>query len=184
MREIKFRGQRVDNTVERWRKTRRGLITNLFNKMKSRNDVEFDLEYLHSFSQCKRFNRLFNEWVKSNFQKLKKPTIDRINRKYGYLKNNIQWLTWEENRYKQNMERRNRSLPVAEILDDGSVINVYKSQRDFVLKKSLHQSSVSEVLTGKRNHVRGFTFKYISIKEYCEIIGNIHSNPSLLTTHP
>ena len=171
----KFRG---DGAVQKWRKTKRGLLTNLYGKMKSRHDVEFDLEYLHLFAECKKFERLFNEWVASNFSKLKKPTIDRIINKRGYLKNNIQWLTWEENRYKQNMERRNRSLPVAEIVDN-KIERVYKSQRELIKSQQLHQGNLSRVLNNKRGSIKGFTFKYISFKEYYEIL-NIHTNPELI----
>lgn len=149
----------LENTA-RWRKTKRGLVTNLFSKLKTRNIVEFDLDFIHDFSNCKKFDRLYREWVKSKYNKQLKPSIDRISNSKGYLKNNIQWLTWAENRYKQNMERRNRSPMVGQILN-GEIIRVYKSQRDAVIKTGVSQGNMSSVLTGKRKYSGGYGWIYI-----------------------
>lgn len=148
----------LENTA-RWRKTKRGLVTNLYSKLKSRNYVEFDLEYFHQFANCKKFNRLYSEWVKSNYNKQLKPSVDRISNASGYLKNNIQWLTWAENRFKQNMERRNRSPKVEQLLN-GVVVNTYKSQRDAVIKTGISQGNLCSALTGKRVYAAGYQWRY------------------------
>lgn len=157
---------KLQENTAKWRKTKRGLITNLYGKMKKRMSVEFTLEYLHEFSNCTKFNRLFIEWEKSNYHKQLKPSIDRINHNDVYKMGNIQWLTWAENRFKQTMERRNRSAKVAQIIN-GKIIKVYKSQRDAVLKTGISQGNMSTVLTGKRLYAGGYSWKYLT--------GNIHN---------
>lgn len=154
----------LKNTA-RYRKTKRGLVTNLFHKMKSRKDVQFDLSFLHSFSKCKRFDRIYDEWVKSNFQKQYKPSIDRISYKIGYTKDNIQWLTWAENRYKQRMEVKSiRARKVGQFIGD-KLIAEYASVSDAVRKTGVSQGNLSSCLSGKRKTTFGYAWKYIDDRE-------------------
>ncbi len=143
-----------------WRKTKRGVVTNIYSKMKYRYPVEFDLQWLHDFAQCKKFDRLFSEWERSGHQKKFKPTIDRISRKHSYMKNNVQWLSWGENRFKQTMERRRRKGPVAQI-KDGKVIEIHRSQREAVRATGICQSGISMTLLGSRSHAGGYSWAYI-----------------------
>ena len=147
-------------TVQRWRKTRRGLVTNLYQALRYRNEVEFDLNWLHDFSDCKKFERLFIEWEKSGYAKRMKPTIDRISNKRGYDENNVHWMPWHENRYKQTMERRRRKGPVAQLLD-GKVIQIHKSQREAVKNTGGNQGCISMALNGKRPLAGGYSWRYI-----------------------
>lgn len=158
----------LENTA-RYRKTKKGLVTNLYQKLKVRNIVEFDLQFLQEFAVSKKFDRLFLEWVKSGYQKQFKPSIDRISNKKGYLKDNIQWLTWAENRYKQTMERRSRKGIVHQMIGN-KIIATFKSQREAVIKTGLSQGDMSMVLNGKRQTCGGYKF--------------IYSNPELLTPTP
>lgn len=149
----------LGNTA-RYRKTRKGLITNLFDKMKHRHFVGFNSSYLHDFSKCGKFDRLFKEWEKSNYNKQYKPSIDRISCKKGYEVGNIQWLTWAENRYKQTMERRARKGKVAQCMGN-KIIKIYKSQREASIKTGLSQGNLSEAMNGKRGLCGGYNWKFI-----------------------
>lgn len=144
-----------------WRKTKKGVVCSIYSHMKQRNKVDFSLEYLIEFSLCKKFQRLYNEWVKSGYNKDSKPTIDRINRKRHYTFGNIQWLSWKDNRFKQSMERRHtRSHPVAQILN-GKIVNTFKSQLDAIKKTGVDQRNLTAVLNGRRNVCSGYNWKYI-----------------------
>lgn len=149
----------LENTA-RYRKTKKGVVTNIYNKIKARNFVEFDLYFLQEFSKCKKFDRLFNEWVNSKYNKQLKPSIDRISNKTHYTKKNIQWLTWSENRFKQTIERRCRKGKVAKMIGL-EVKEVYNSQREAVLKTGISQSNMSAALNGKRKLCGGYIWKYI-----------------------
>ena len=151
----------LENTA-RFRKTKRGVVTNIYHHLKVRNTVEFDLNYLHEFANSKKFDRLFIEWCKSNYDKQFKPTIDRISNKRGYMKNNIQWLSWSDNRFKQNMERRCRKGAVIQMMGD-KVVNRFTSQREAVIKTNISQGNMSAVLNGKRSTCGGYKFIYLSL---------------------
>lgn len=150
---------KMNANTARFRKTKRGLVTNLYHKMKSRHPVELTLEELHEFANCKKFDRLYNEWVDSGYSKQYKPSIDRVSNKKGYLKGNIQWMTWSENRHKQTMERRSRNGPVIQMMGD-KVIQIFKSQREAVMKTGIAQSGISAVLNGKYKTSGGYNFVY------------------------
>lgn len=132
----------------------------MYAHMKSRHEVDFSLSDFHKrFLADKRFNRLYREWVKSGYKKQFKPSLDRINRNKPYTVENTHMLTWEENRYKQNMEGRSRKGIVIQ-LKDGVEIARYRSQREAVRQTGLRQGLVSEVLNGKRSHTGGYQFVY------------------------
>lgn len=152
----------LENT-RRYRKTKKGLVTNLYHNMKARNKVDFDLKFLQKFSNCKKFDRLFKEWEKNNYNKQFKPSIDRINHKKNYSAENIQWLNWAENRYKQTMEGRARKGKVLQLLG-ADVLNTFKSQREASIKTGLPQGNLSEALNGKRNYCGGYKWKWMNIK--------------------
>lgn len=120
----------------------------------------YSLNWLHDrFLEDTKFNRLFDEWVKSKYDKYKKPSIDRINHNKPYTKENIQIMSWGDNRYKQRMERRARKGAVLQ-MKDGLVIARYISQREAVKITGIPQGLISSVLTGKRTHTNGYQFVY------------------------
>ena len=166
------------NSTQKFRKTKKGILTNSYSKQKKRKKVDYSLKELHdAFLNDKRFNRLFNEWVKSNYNKDLKPTIDRINCKRGYYFGNIQCLTWAENRYKQRMETNIFRAKKIISIKDGVVVGVFKSVSDAVRETKIMQGNISSCLTGKRKSCGGYVWRYYNN----EIIGNIYQSPELLT---
>lgn len=138
--------------------------------MKARRWVEFTLNELHSiFLDDKKFDRIYQEWVKSNYHKQKIPSIDRINCKIWYTISNIQILSWSENRYKQSMERRCRKWKVASTIC-GEIHTIFSSQREAVIKTWITQSSISMVLNGKRKTAWWFWWVYY---ENPELVTNV-----------
>lgn len=127
--------------------------------MKARHPVTFTMSDLHAFADCKVFDRLFSEWERSGYNKQRKPSIDRISNKRGYDLDNIHWMTWAENRYKQTMERRVRGLPVLQ-LSAGKVVARFPSQREAVRATGLSQSNMSSALNGHRKLCGGYEWRF------------------------
>lgn len=151
--------ERMIINTKKYRKTKKGLITNLYHKLKQRNKVDFNLKFLHEFANCKKFDRLFKEWEESGYNKQFIPSLDRINNKIHYIENNIQWLTWAENRYKAIMERRSRKGPVLQMMGE-KVIARYRSQKEATIKTGISQGNISQVLLGNRVTACGYRFIY------------------------
>ena len=158
----------LENT-RRYRKTKKGLLTNMYDQLKRRHETKFSLGEFHKrFLDDKKFNRLFKEWENNNYQKQFKPSLDRINNKGIYSTENTQMLNWAENRFKQSMERRCRKGAVAQMLGD-KIVKIYKSQREASIKTGLSQGNLSEATNGKREFCGGYKWKFI------------YENPDLLT---
>lgn len=150
----------LENTAQ-YRKTPKGVLTNMYNHMKTRHATKFTLLEFHQlFLADRRFLRLFKEWEKSGYQKQFKPSLDRIDYKNGYEVGNIQMLSWAENHYKQRMElKRVRARKVYQIFG-AKVVRVFNSQREAVLATGLNQGLMSMVLNGVRKHTGGYKWSY------------------------
>lgn len=147
--------------TKKFRKTKKGILTNSFSRQKNRKEVSYSLKELHDkFLYDKRFDRLFNEWVKSGYNKQFIPTIDRINCKKGYDLNNIHCMTWAENRYKQRMETNIFRAKKIVCFKNGVIIKKYDSVSDAVRSTGIMQGNISSCLTGKRKSCGGFTWEY------------------------
>lgn len=55
------------------------------------------LKWCYEDKNYKKFLKLYKNWKLSNFNKKLSPSIDRINNKRSYMKNNLQWLTLSQN---------------------------------------------------------------------------------------
>ncbi len=149
----------LENT-QRYRRTQKGVLTNMYRHMVYRNKVDFSLQdFQKRFLSDKKFNRLFNEWIKNKFQKQFKPSLDRINKKEHYTLKNTQMLTWAENRYKQTMERRTRKGSVLQFIGN-KLIKKFISQRQAVMHTGISQGNMSAVLNGKRQTAGGYYWKF------------------------
>lgn len=159
------------NSTQKFRKTKKGILTNSYSKQKSRKKVLYTLKELHDkFLNDPKFDRLFKEWVKSNYNKNFIPTIDRINCKKDYTIDNIHCLSWSENRYKQRMETNIFRAREIVCLKDGVLINTFKSVSDAVRRTGIVQGNISSCLTGKRKSCGGFNWLYKDTYENPEIL--------------
>lgn len=158
------------NSIQKFRKTKKGILTNSFSRQKTRKKVLYSLSELHNkFLNDLRFDRLFKEWEKSNYNKNLIPTVDRINCKKDYTLENIHCLTWQENRYKQRMETNIFRAKEIVCLKNNEIIFAFKSVSDAVKKTGIMQGNISSCLTGKRKTCGGYNWKYKNIYENPEI---------------
>lgn len=148
--------------IRAWRKTRRGLVTNIYDKITRRGRVvDFDLEYLHEFAKCKKFERLYADWIASGYKRNLRPCVDRMNAKKGYLKTNIQWLSVRDNNLKGVMEKKiGKKYKKVLQIKDGVVINSFRTQAQAGLHVGLRQADISIAISGNNRTAAGFQWKY------------------------
>ncbi|ASV67594.1 NUMOD1 domain-containing DNA-binding protein [Cytobacillus kochii] len=180
MREIKF-----DNSTEKYRHTPKGVLTNLYGKMKERINKngygempfslkEFHERYLYDFT----FLQLFEGWRNAGYEKLNKPSVDRINPNFGYSFENIEFVTWEKNRKKSDKENSKVTTSINMYdKNTGKLLMKFDSVKKAVEYTGLSQGNIVMCCQGKRNYVGSYVFKYNGIKHRKP---NIYENQELI----
>lgn len=149
--------------------SRKGVITAIYRKQFERSRIKgwpmpnYSKEWLRdNFLSGEKFEMIYANWVKSGYNKMDKPSIDRIDYKLPYTKDNIQLMTWRENRNKENIEVKCRAYPVQVTkYKTGELVKVYESQHQAVVDLKLNQGLTSMVLHGQRNHTAGYKLEYV-----------------------
>ena len=80
--------------------------------------TEWYKEYLLKFYNDKQFNNIYKRWLESSFEQYKKPSLDHIipKAKGGTNDlNNLQFLSWFENRCKNDMTQEEWNLHKSKI---------------------------------------------------------------------
>jgi hypothetical protein len=101
-----------DNThTKKYEKTINGFLMRAYRNMKSRvtgiQSKKFHLyagkniiskqEFYDWSLQNAEFNILYNNWIKSNYNRKLSPSVDRIDSSLGYELENMRWITHSEN---------------------------------------------------------------------------------------
>lgn len=55
------------------------------------------LYWCYEKENYKKFMKIYNSWVQSDYNQKLTPSIDRIDNKIGYISSNLQWLTLSQN---------------------------------------------------------------------------------------
>ena len=108
---------------------------------------------------------LWNNWIESNYDKMTKPSVDRLDDYKGYSLDNIQLMTWEENKAKGSRDRKNgvnnkKSKAVLQYDLQGNLIKEYYSIMQAERETKISNVSISRVCNGKRKTAGGFKWKY------------------------
>lgn len=104
------------------------------------------------------FIDLWNCWVKSNYDRWKKPSVDRINDSLSYSLENIRLVTWKENSMK---ESRKRSLPIIQIKNN-KIIRKFKSAVEAEKITNINRSSINACCRGVRKSAGGYNWDYFN----------------------
>lgn len=164
--------------LERYRRTKKGVIRNIFCHIKERcikynRELKFNSDMLLCWAMNQSiFHSIYNDWVKSEFIKETKPSIDRKNPLLGYSFDNIQVVTYKFNRDKGDKEKEILwGIPIIQCDLNGKEIKRFSSIKQAVIYLNIKQPNISSVLLGHRKKTCGYKFKYQS---------NIYNNPELL----
>lgn len=121
-------------------KTEKGVVRVIYktqvrnSKARNMDLPSYTKEQLKVWLYSNNFEKLYNDWVNSGFEKAIKPSVDRLDDFKPYSFDNIRLVTWKENRKKQSMDRTNgtgtsgRSCkPVVQYDSNGNILAEYHS---------------------------------------------------------
>jgi hypothetical protein len=157
-------------TRKEYKRTKEGLIANIYGHQKYREkNLNITVEYskqelLEYLLDNKIFDKLFNNWKKSNYNINLTPSVDRLNDYDNYSFNNIQIITWIENKEKGNKDRyeginNKGSKEISQYDLNNNFIKKYFSQSIAARELNLKQSEISKsCITGKS--YKNYIFKF------------------------
>jgi hypothetical protein len=117
----------------------------------------------------KKYINLHSEWVESGYENSLIPSVDRIDDYKGYSLDNIEVMTWKENRIKSNEDRKNginnmTNKAVVKMDLNEVELEVYHSLRYAERKTSIHQACIWRACNGEQKTAGGFKWKYAEHK--------------------
>ncbi|PTE36166.1 hypothetical protein BUZ00_05960, partial [Staphylococcus gallinarum] len=124
-------------------------------------------DFVDKYSKHYDFVRLFENYKNNNFDKLYAPSVDRINPKLGYFYENMQFISWKENKDKGFIERKlTKSIPV-NMFDykTGEFLMTFSSAHEASRYIGAQQSNIVKNLKGIRNRVKNYNFEYADEQE-------------------
>lgn len=167
----------VNKNIYSKRKTKDGLIARMYStqkthsKSRGHNSPKYTQHQLKEwlFSQH-LFHELYDNWVFSNFDMKEKPSIDRIDNYKPYSFDNIQLMTWKENKQKGHDDQRsgiliNTSKPQKSVMQytrDGTFIKEFVSIMEVEREFGIFRAGVSACCLGKKSnsHAGGFVWRF------------------------
>lgn len=161
------------------RRTKEGLISQIFYNQKGHSKDRGHIQPTYTrkeliewcFSQPK-FHVLYDNWKRLDFQKDYIPSIDRKNDYIGYTMDNIQLMTWMENKLKgerdkiQGINNKN-NIAVLQCDMNGYVIAEYHSISEAFRKTKIRH--ISECCNNKLKSAGGFKWNFKQIQNKKEI---------------
>lgn len=158
-----------------YRKTKEGVIVTMYNTQRSSSKKRGHGEPKYSLTELKQnllndelFDKIFNEWVKSNYNRWMKPSLDRIDESKGYSFDNVKLMTWGENDFNQKEDLRSGKTihgnkphkPVLQYSKDGEFLNEFVSAMDAYRKTGISNKNISDNCLGRLKSANGFVWKF------------------------
>lgn len=123
-----------NEVLKKYRRSKKGVLTNIYDHLKRRNKAKFGMELTFTSKEFQEkyiddndFLNIYNGWVDSGYQYYKKPSVDRKNPDEPYIFENMQFMTWEENRKKGEKERSRIVTSISMFDLDGKHIKDFDS---------------------------------------------------------
>lgn len=154
-----------------YKRTIKGLINTIYNhqketsKKRSMRLPTYSESRLYDFIVSNdSFESIYSEWVKSNYITELRPSIDRLNDYIGYTLDNIQLMTWGENKAKGHNDRRegrnNKTSKAVDQFDlDGILLNTFHSIAEANRQTKATRYAIRSCCKGDRKTAGGYKWK-------------------------
>ncbi len=153
-------------------RTKKGVVRTIYNTQKQNSAIrghslptytEKDLR-LWLYAQPE-FHRLYDNWKRLDYQKDYKPSVDRKNDYVGYTMDNIQLMTWIENRDKAHRDMINgintkSSKAVLQYDKEHNLIAEYFSMHEAERQTDCNIGGICNCCKGVFKTSGGFIWKY------------------------
>ena len=163
-KEYKFEKPEFEIKSDKGNKvTKKGLIGRIYSTQKDRCKLKgvalptYSLEWLANWLRNQDlFHILYQEWVDNDYEKMLKPSIDRLNDYESYTESNIRLTTWEDNCNKHYSDRKNginnkHSKAVVQLNPNGSIVEIHYSISEAERVTGIGNAEISKCLNGYRN---------------------------------
>jgi len=157
-----------------YRKTKSGLLKTLYH-MQVRNSkarghdkpLYSSSEFVKKFIDDDIFNELYSNWVDSDYDVYCRPSADRIDNDKGYSFQNINMVTWAENKNNGYADKRSGKIQdkhkeVEQLSLDGKLIATFISIREAWRVTGISHKNISAVCNNYKNRkiAGGFKWKH------------------------
>lgn len=158
---------------EKYKKTEFGLITQIYSlqkltsKRRGYEPPNYTKDELIDWLYKNGFYAMWCQWNWSGFLKEKLPSVDRLDDYKTYSIENIQLISWKQNRDKSYSDIRDgvnnkKSKEVAQIdKKTGKVIQTFCSARSAERKSGIANTNIGLCCSGVRQTAGGFKWEYL-----------------------
>lgn len=117
------------------------------------------------------FHKLFDKWAESGYDKYAKPSFDRLDDYQGYSLDNIQIITWKENKLKWHQDSINginnkNSKSIYQYTKQGVLVRAFYSSAEAFRVTGISQGNISSCCTGARKSCGGFVWRHTNPNDY------------------
>jgi len=161
--------------LQKFQKTKKGLVSRIyFNQIESSKRRGHDIpsytqnELFEWVCSVPFFDSIYNNYVLSGYQKMLVPSVDRINDNLPYTFDNIQLMTWRENKDKAHRDMRigklthgtKPQIPIIQYDLEGNIIFEHHSIMSASRETGVDDGNIVKVCKGFRKTAGGYKFKY------------------------
>lgn len=157
---------------KKYQKTKEGIITIIHNSQRAASRKRGHRQPTYTIKELQKwcysqplFHELYDNWVKSKYDKWMKPSVDRIDDYKGYSLDNIQLMTWRENSNKGHKSRKEgknnkASKSILQYTACGIFIKEYYSIIQAHRETKINRWNIVSVCNNNKKYAGGYIWKY------------------------
>lgn len=121
-KQREYRARTGNAVTAKYERTRKGKLMRLYRNMQSRiTGIQWRKKHLYEGKELlsrddfydwaidhPEYNRLYDEWVASEYDRKLSPSVDRVDSTKGYRLDNMEWVTHSENSRRGTYSRYNK----------------------------------------------------------------------------